>query len=213
MNLSERLKTIASMVKEGSSIIDVGCDHALLDIYLTVNKNCNCIAIDNKESVLKYSKQNIDKYNMNNKIKLLLNNGLDNIDINNSDIVILAGLGTKTILEIIQGKNINNLIVQSNDDIYRLRYYLCRFGYKIVDEKMIYEKKYYTIIKLKRGKSKYNKMELMYGPILLKNNDLVFKEYLDYKKVQLKQLLNKIPRKYIFRRLKVKIKLNKIKRY
>ena len=213
MNLSERLKTIASMIKEGSSIIDVGCDHALLDIYLTVNKNCNCIAIDNKESVLKYSKQNIDKYNMNNKIKLLLNNGLDNIDINNSDTVILAGLGTKTILEIIKGKNINNLIVQSNDDIYRLRYYLCKFGYKIVDERMIYEKKYYTIIKLKRGKSKYNKMELMYGPILLKNNDLVFKDYLDYKKVQLKQLLNKIPRKYIFRRLKVKIKLNKIKRY
>lgn len=213
MNLSERLKTIASMVKEGSSIIDVGCDHALLDIYLTINKNCNCIAIDNKESVLKYSKQNIDKYNMNNKIKLLLNDGLDNIDINNSDIVILAGLGTKTILEIVKGKNINNLIVQSNDDIHRLRYYLCRFGYKIIDEKMIYEKKYYTIIKLKKGKSKYNKMELMYGPILLKNNDLVFKDYLDYKKVQLKQLLNKIPRKYIFRRLKVKIKLNKIKRY
>ena len=42
--LSKRLKAIVSLV-ETNEIIDIGCDHALIDIYLT-NKGYNCTAID-----------------------------------------------------------------------------------------------------------------------------------------------------------------------
>ena len=38
MNISNRLKTIADMIDSNYHVIDVGCDHALLDIYLTLNK-------------------------------------------------------------------------------------------------------------------------------------------------------------------------------
>ena len=37
INLSKRLSKIACMVKENSVIADIGCDHALLDIYLLKN--------------------------------------------------------------------------------------------------------------------------------------------------------------------------------
>ena len=56
MNISARLRTIASLVKDNSSIVDVGCDHGLLDIYLTKYKNVRCVASDNKASCLNNSR-------------------------------------------------------------------------------------------------------------------------------------------------------------
>lgn len=214
MNLSKRLKAIADLIDNNSFVIDVGCDHAFLDIFLTVNKDCNCLAIDNKETVLKYSKANINKYKLNNKIKLLLNDGLNNITINKDDIVVLSGLGTKNILNIIKDKNINNLIIQSNDNIYNLRYELVKRGFKIIDEKIIYErKKYYIIIKFVKEKIKYNKLELKYGPILLKNTDEVFKNYLNEREKYLENLLSEIPKNHILRKIKLSKELKQIKRY
>lgn len=211
MNISNRLMTIANMVESRFHVYDVGCDHALLDIYLTINKNILCTAIDNKEKVLEYSKKNIKEYNLENKIELLFNEGLNNISIKDNDLIILAGLGTKTILNIIKDKNIKNLIVQSNDDIFTLRRNLMKLGFKIVDEQMVYEKKkYYIIIKLIKGKCRYNKKELEYGPILLQNKSKVFVNYLNDRKEYFQNLLNNIPNKHFFRKLKINFKIKKL---
>lgn len=212
MNISNRLKTIADMIDSNYHVIDVGCDHALLDIYLTLNKKIKCTAIDNKEKVIKYSKENIEKYNLTSKIELILNDGLENIKIHDDDIIVLAGLGTKTILNIIANKNIKHLIVQSNDDVYNLRYQLTKLNYKVIDEKIVYEKKkYYTIIKLEKGKAKYSKKELEYGPILLKEKNKVFDKYLIKRIDYFEMLLKQVPQKYIIRKLKIKSKIKKLK--
>ena len=212
MNISNRLKTIADMIDSDYHVIDVGCDHALLDIYLTLNKKIKCTAIDNKEKVINYSKENIEKYNLTSKIELILNDGLENIKIHDDDIIVLAGLGTKTILNIIANKNIKHLIVQSNDDVYNLRYKLTKSNYKVIDEKIVYEKKkYYTIIKLEKGKAKYSKKELEYGPILLKEKNKVFDKYLIKRIDYFEMLLKQVPQKYIIRKLKIKSKIKKLK--
>ena len=212
MNISNRLKTIADMIDSDYHVIDVGCDHALLDIYLTLNKKIKCTAIDNKEKVINYSKENIEKYNLTSKIELILNDGLENIKIHDNDIIVLAGLGTKTILNIIANKNIKHLIVQSNDDVYNLRYQLTKLNYKVIDEKIVYEKKkYYTIIKLEKGKAKYSKKELEYGPILLKEKNKVFDKYLIKRIDYFEMLLKQVPQKYIIRKLKIKSKIKKLK--
>lgn len=212
MNISNRLKTIADMIDSNYHVIDVGCDHALLDVYLTLNKKIKCTAIDNKEKVINYSKENIEKYNLTSKIELILNDGLENIKIHDDDVVVLAGLGTKTILNIIANKNIKHLIVQSNDDVYNLRYQLTKLNYKVIDEKIVYEKKkYYTIIKLEKGKAKYSKKELEYGPILLKEKNKVFDKYLIKRIDYFEMLLKQVPQKYIIRKLKIKSKIKKLK--
>lgn len=212
MNISNRLKTIADMIDSDYHVIDVGCDHALLDIYLTLNKKIKCTAIDNKEKVINYSKENIEKYNLTSKIELILNDGLENIKIHDDDIIVLAGLGTKTILNIIANKNIKHLIVQSNDDVYNLRYQLTKLNYKVIDEKIVYEKKkYYTIIKLEKEKAKYSKKELEYGPILLKEKNKVFDKYLIKRIDYFEMLLKQVPQKYIIRKLKIKSKIKKLK--
>ena len=36
MDISKRLEMVASFVNEDAFLMDVGCDHALLDIYLYI---------------------------------------------------------------------------------------------------------------------------------------------------------------------------------
>ena len=38
IKLSKRLEAISSLIPKKSNIIDIGCDHGLLDIYLYQNK-------------------------------------------------------------------------------------------------------------------------------------------------------------------------------
>ena len=58
--LSYRLKKIASLIDPNKVVIDVGCDHGLLDIYLTLyNKNI-CTASDINKNALSSAINNIN---------------------------------------------------------------------------------------------------------------------------------------------------------
>ena len=58
MNIDNRLKRIADFIPSDSYILDVGCDHALLDIYLALNrKNIKLIASDINENPLKKAQE------------------------------------------------------------------------------------------------------------------------------------------------------------
>ena len=47
IKLSKRLESIAKYINEDASIADIGCDHALLDIFLAIKyKNLKIIASD-----------------------------------------------------------------------------------------------------------------------------------------------------------------------
>ena len=47
MKLSKRLQVVASFIPDNSSLLDVGCDHALLDIFLMqTKKNIQIMASD-----------------------------------------------------------------------------------------------------------------------------------------------------------------------
>ena len=81
MKISKRLNTIADMIEPNSRVIDVGCDHGLLSIYLDLEKNCSCLASDVNSNALESAKSNIVKYNSKN-VETYLTDGIDNIDIN-----------------------------------------------------------------------------------------------------------------------------------
>ena len=204
--LSKRLKAVASLI-EDENVIDIGCDHALLDVYLTL-KGKKCIAIDNKESVLKYARENIKKYNLTDKIKVVLSDGLDNYKINKTETVVISGMGTKTIIEILKNKqfeNINTLIIQSNNELEKLRKHIVKIGYYIENEIVVFEKKCYVIMKLKKGTKKYKRLEYQFGPYAIKNA-----EYRDYHKNKLQNLYNRIPNKNIIKKLKIKRIIKKL---
>ena len=139
MKISNRLKLIASLVDENSSIIDIGCDHALLDIFLVQNKKLKkVVASDNKKEPLNSALSNIKKNHLEDKIKLSLSDGLSNIE-SDIDTVIISGMGGELIKDILDPKylkNVTTLILSPQSDIYNLRVHLNSIGYKFIEEKL-----------------------------------------------------------------------------
>jgi len=187
MKISNRLKEIGNFITNAKVVVDVGCDHALLPIYLVLNnKSLSAIAIDNKVGPLESAKENIKEYNLESKIKAVLSDGLKEVNPKDYDTIVISGMGGETIVDIISKGPINDeatLILEPNKNIKELREYLALNSYEILDEKMIKDKSYfYTIIKaIKTDKTlSLSPNELIFGPIIIKENTDIFKEYLLY---------------------------------
>lgn len=190
---SERIKVLAKEVSEKDTVLDVGCDHGYLSIYLKQNNLCKEVyASDISENALNAAIKNFKKYNLD--IKTYVSDGFKDIPVS-FDTAVIAGMGTSTILKIIESeKTPNKLILASNNDYYKLRKYLNKNGYKIVDEQAVLENNHYYIVLLCiKQKQKLNKKELKFG---ISNNE----DYYKYLLNKNRELIKKVP-------LKKKLKL------
>ncbi len=213
-NLSIRLKEISTFIPDNISLVDIGCDHALLDIYLYKNrKNIKIIATDINENALEQAKKNIKKYKLEDYIETRISDGLNNIDKDEIDTIVISGMGAHTIVGILYSNmnklsNVSNIIVQSNNHIEFLRKKITLIGYYIDNEKLVKDNDIiYTIISFKKGKRRYNRKELYFGPYLLKENSSLFKEK---NKKDLEKLLfleGIIPKNHYLHRFKTKRKI------
>lgn len=219
--LSKRLEVVSSFIKECSKIVDIGCDHGLLSIYLAQKyKNIKIIASDVNKNALSSAINNIKKYKLEEKIDTRLGSGLEVVSPEEIDTVVIAGMGSNTIVGILKYSkdklvNVNNIIVQSNTDLYFLRKNITSIGYYIEDEILVEDKNIiYTVIKFTKGKKKYSYKELYLGPILLEKNDNLLKKK-NEKELKTMKMINKNITKghYLYRlRIKRNIKiLEKIK--
>lgn len=214
INLSKRLTSIANYVEDNKNIVDIGCDHALLDIYLVqTKKNIKITASDINQNALNNAIKNIKKYKLQRKITTILSDGLDNIDTNNINTIIISGMGSHTIVGILYSnlkklKNIETLILQSNNDLDFLRYKVTKIGYYIEKETLIKDSKIiYTVIKFKKGHKFYNKKQLYFGPELLKNNSKLFQEKKELELTKLKNIYHLIPKSHIHHKIKTFFKI------
>lgn len=214
IKLSKRLASIASNIDKEDKVVDIGCDHGYLSIYLkAVNGNKIVIATDINENALNMAKKNINKNSI--LIETRLGHGLDVIKHNEVDTIIISGMGGNTILNILKKnklKYIKKIVIQSNTDIPLIRKYINKLGYTIKNEQLIIDKNiYYIIITFTKGRHKYTKKELYFGPILLKENNDLFNEKKAIELNKLEEILKKIPSKKIITKYKLKklIKLYK----
>ena len=217
--LSNRLKAIANYVKSDAKIVDIGCDHALLDIYLVSNNpDIKAIAVDVKEGALNQARKNVAKYNMQGAIDLRLGDGLDIIDKSEINTIIISGLGCPKIIEILtNNKNklvhVDDLILQSNTDYCRLRKEICALGYYIAAEDLVKEHNIiYLIIHFKKGNKKYKYEDYLFGPFLRLEKSKLYKELISYDLKKKEILCYQIPRKYFLKRQRVRMEILKLKR-
>ena len=209
IKLSKRLLSIANLVSDNSKVVDIGCDHGLVSIYLAMNKqNISIIASDINQNALDNAIKNINKYHLEDKIKVCLSNGLDNIN-DEIDTIIISGMGGHTIVDILTNNQeklntVNNIIIQSNNDIEYVRRKIVKLGYYISKEKLILDKNiYYTVILFTKGKKKYTNKEYYFGPILLKENSKIFIEKNNKEYTKLVNIKNNIPKRKLLIRLKI----------
>ena len=217
--LSKRLEVVASYINDNSKIIDIGCDHGLLSIYLANKyKNIKIIASDVNENALSTAINNIKKEHLEDKIETRLGNGLDVVTPDEIDTVVISGMGANTIVGILKYStdklvNVKDIIIQSNTDLYFLRKNVTKLGYYIEDETLVEDSNIiYTVIKFTKGKKKYNYKELYLGPILIKKNDNLFKKKNDKEIKTIEIIISRIKSGHLFYRLRLKRNLRILKK-
>lgn len=181
--LSKRLSIIYSFIDEGSSVVDVGCDHGYLLIELAKNnKSTNLLGVENKLGPFSTLKKNIKLNKLDGKINTSLSDGISNVD-SSFNTLVIAGMGSDNIMGIIERNKdklslFNTIIIDSHTETEKIRRYFVEKYYKISNEKIIKDNKIvYEIIKFVKGKANYSDLEFKYGPIILNNkNDEEFKE-------------------------------------
>ena len=181
--VSERLLSIAGLVPKGSVVCDIGCDHALLPIYLIKNNIAkSAIAMDVVEGPLKGARENIKRFGLEDKIEVRLSDGFDSLRIGEANCVVIAGMGGNLMLKLLlQGKSIwqecDSIILSPHRDDILIREYM--------SECSLYD----SDIFLKDGGEFYTAMRFLPNkkPKIIKKSNLLYglnptKEYLFHKK-------------------------------
>ena len=181
---SKRLLAIASFLDNEDKVIDVGCDHGYLGIYLKENNLVNDLLLtDINSNALDNAINNINNKGLN--IKTLLTDGLYNIDLNDYNTITISGMGTSSIIDILKKNNvINKIIIQSNNNLDELRSFMNDNNYYLADEITINENNIWYVIGLFEKKNiKNTSMEIKYG--LNKKDKIDYYKYLidTYKRI------------------------------
>lgn len=216
VKLNNRLQTVASFITTNRSIIDVGCDHALLSIYLVQTKDTKkVIASDIKQGPLMRAKENLKKFQVEKQIQIKLGPGIETID-EDIDTIIISGMGGLNMIGILKYspskyQNVDTLILSPNSDTDKVRREISKLGFYIENEKLVKDKNIiYPVILFKRGRKKYRYYEYLYGPVLMKQKDSLFFEYMQNEKIKKQKLLEVLPKKYFQKRWQLKKELHEI---
>lgn len=218
MKINDRLKKIGDLVDTNSLCLDIGCDHALLDIYLVKEKNqVKAIASDIAEGPLEKAKENIKKYQVEDKVEIRLGDGLTTYT-DEVDTAIASGIGGRTIIGIFKNnlkitKKLKQIIISPNNYQMDVRKFFTSIGFYIEDEELVKDGKYiYQIIKFKKGRKHYSKKELFFGPILLTKKNKLFKDYFSRELNSRKIMIDLLPKNFRVKKYKTKKEIKMIEK-
>lgn len=175
-----RIEAIYSFIDLKDRVVDVGCDQAKLGILLA-KRNQKSIASDISPKVIERASLDIRKLGLDNLIDVRVSNGLQNIKKNEADTLVLSGMGTHTILEILNNTKLkfNKIITISNNYHDILRDKMNELNYKVDKELIIKENnKYYNLILFTEGTKEYSQKELLLG--LNQVDSKQYNEYLNH---------------------------------
>ena len=216
MKINNRLKMIGDLVQANSFCLYVGCDHALLDIYLVKrNDNIKAIASDVKEGPLEQAKKNIKREHLEKEIEVRLGDGLSTYS-NEVDTVIISGMGGRNIIGICKNnfkifKKVDTYIISPNNYQEDVKRFFCKNGYYIDNEELVKENFIYQTILFKKGKKKYSKKDYFFGPVLLNKKGKLFNEYFEKEMKSREILINLLPKNYRWKKFVTKKEIQMIK--
>lgn len=153
-NIGSRLLMAASLVSNGKTVCDVGCDHGKLSLYLVKSGRAErIIATDINKMPLQKAIDLFAEHGISDKAQFFLTDGLQNIT-DTADIthVVIAGLGGDTMAQIIENApfikdNKVQLVLLPAQSGDKIRHYLYTHGFDITSEHTVGEnKKFYSVI-------------------------------------------------------------------
>lgn len=206
VKLSSRLQHLADMVSKDTVLADVGTDHGYIPIYLLqTGRIKKAYAMDIGKGPLQRAKEHIAECGLGDYIETRLSDGVAALSIGEAQTILIAGMGGGLVMHILSAgkdvvKSADELILQPQSEIERVREYLYQKGYVIDKEDMVCEDgKYYPMmhINLKapaKTEFSYSKEEWQviyrYGEYLLKGKNEVLHQYLLYRLAQYEQIVS-----------------------
>ena len=177
--LSPRLEGIASLIPECDCIADIGCDHGYIPIdAVQKGKAKKALACDIKEGPLERAKKNIEKAGLDDKIAGRLCPGLEGIKPGEADVIVIAGMGMRTIAEILTAgektaKAAKYLILQPQSEIPEMREFLKENDYNLLENKLMIEgEKYYFAMLVSPAETAGEGHTGRFAERLLQKNDI-----------------------------------------
>ncbi|UJW57471.1 tRNA (adenine-N(1))-methyltransferase [Bacillus sp. A116_S68] len=187
--LSKRLKKVSDHVPCGAIVGDIGSDHAYLAVYLVQSGKCPfVVAGEVNQGPLASAKAHIRSNGLTDKISAKLGNGLEVLENENVNTVVIAGMGGPLIATILEeGKErlnlVERLILQPNVAADHIRRWLLENNWKLIDEEILEEDNHvYEILVAEKGSglTPYDtedlEKQLWLGPYLLKNKNTAFEK-------------------------------------
>ena len=121
--LSGRLRMLADMVTPGSRLVDVGCDHGFLSIYLVQEGACPAaLAMDVREGPLAAARRHVEAYRLGDYIALRLSDGLAAYRAGEAEALVCAGMGGRLMERILRegmdlARGMRELILQPQSEL------------------------------------------------------------------------------------------------
>lgn len=200
MQLSNRLKAITEFVSMGSTLADIGCDHAFVSIYLVHHKIANhVVALDINKGPLERASQNVKKYGYEEEIELRLSDGAKKLQPGEVDTILIAGMGGSLMVKILSDSPLvvnacQELVLSPQSEVFLVREYLHQIGFQIVEEDMLIDEgKFYTILKAVKGSQTFNKFVFYkYGKLLLEDKNQTLNDYLKLEKLKIIEIADNL---------------------
>ena len=157
--ISDRLLCCASMVRTGSRVADIGCDHGYLGIHLLLEGIADYVAAsDLRPQPLEKAKINAAQYATADRMEFSVADGLAAIDPAKVDTIVCAGMGGDSIAAILEAAPwvsdpAYTLILQPQTSGNDLRRWLGDNGFAIEEEKLVRDSGFlYFTIRAKYGR-------------------------------------------------------------
>lgn len=153
IQLDPRLAKCAEFVREQVRVADVGTDHGYLPIaLLQAGKAVSAIAADINREPLDSAVRNAEKYGESERMRFVLSDGLHGIAAEDTDDIIIAGMGGELILRIVTEAPWlctaeKHLVLQPMTTAAQLRAGLAALGFWIDREEAVFDgRKIYSVL-------------------------------------------------------------------
>ena len=155
--LQPRLHLLARLVPEGCRLTDVGTDHGYLPVaLLQQGRIAAAIASDIGAEPLEHARRTAMQYGVDG-MDFRLCAGLSGVAPEETDVIVIAGMGGETIISILQdapwtADGQHRLLLQPMTKAAALRHWLTDNGYTFTDEHLVEDKgRIYPILCVKGG--------------------------------------------------------------
>ncbi len=149
--LPRRLEALLPLVGTVDCLADVGTDHALLPAHAVLRGHCQrAIAVDFREEPLRRASVTLARLGVSEHVTLLRGDGLAALEQASVDVVVLAGLGGRTLLSWCRAApdlvgRVQRLVVQPNRHVSELRAWAYAAGLWLVDESICRERERFFV--------------------------------------------------------------------